>query len=160
MTWPKFCLTLTTDWSLSVLWCFFAEQSNTKQSNLPLCIFFTLTKYTKFLIFRHSFFRIKYITNQRMFFADNVIRTRYGSFYLHMGVAGFGVGSIIYSCLQFGGYFDLSGDCQMAIVAMKPALRILFLVAQTVFIFSYTDVSRNIILALLFSLFIFTRIHF
>ncbi|XP_053600380.1 proton channel OtopLc-like isoform X2 [Plodia interpunctella] len=66
-------------------------------------------------------------------------RTSYGSFYLHMGVAGFGVGSIIYSCLQFGEYFDLSGDCRMAIVAVKPALRILFMVAQTVFIFSYTD---------------------
>lgn len=29
----------------------------------------------------------------------------------------------------------------MAIVAVKPALRIVFMVAQTVFIFSYTDVS-------------------
>lgn len=29
----------------------------------------------------------------------------------------------------------------MAIVALKPALRIVFMVAQTVFIFSYTDVS-------------------
>lgn len=70
-------------------------------------------------------------------------RTRYGSFYLHMGVAGFSVGSIIYSSLQFAGYFDLSGDCQLLIVAVKPALRILFMVAQTVFIFSYTDVSFN-----------------
>ncbi|XP_013185498.2 proton channel OtopLc [Amyelois transitella] len=76
-------------------------------------------------------------------------RTRYGSFYLHIGVAGFGVGSIIYSCLQFGEYFDLSGDCRMAIVAVKPALRILFMVAQTVFIFSYThklDRMRGVIL--------------
>lgn len=62
-----------------------------------------------------------------------------------MGVAGFGVGSIIYSCLQFGGYFDLTGDCQLAIVAIKPAFRIVFMVAQTVFIFSYTDVSYNYI---------------
>lgn len=74
-------------------------------------------------------------------FSDNVKRVRYGSFYLHMGVAGFSVGSIIYSCLQVGEYFDLSGDCQMVIVALKPALRIFFLVAQTIFIFSYTDVS-------------------
>ncbi|CAB3224968.1 unnamed protein product [Arctia plantaginis] len=70
---------------------------------------------------------------------ENSGRTRYGSFYLHIGVAGFGVGSIIHSCLQFGGYFDLSGDCQMTVVAVKPVLRILFLVAQTVFIFSFTD---------------------
>ncbi|XP_031763412.2 proton channel OtopLc-like isoform X2 [Galleria mellonella] len=67
-------------------------------------------------------------------------RTRYGSFYLHMGVAGFSVGSIIYSCLQFGGYFDLTGDCQLIIVAIKPTFRVLFMVAQTVFIFSYTDI--------------------
>ncbi|GBP35831.1 Proton channel OtopLc [Eumeta japonica] len=66
--------------------------------------------------------------------------TRYGSFYLHMGVAGFSVGSIVYSCLQVGGYFDLSGDCQLLIIAVKPALKILFMVVQTVFIFSYNDV--------------------
>ncbi|CAH2063373.1 unnamed protein product, partial [Iphiclides podalirius] len=71
---------------------------------------------------------------------DNIKRTRYGSFYLHMGVAGFSVGSIIYSCLQIAEYFDLSGDCQLMIVALKPTLRIVFLVAQTVFIFSYTDI--------------------
>ncbi|KAI8440144.1 hypothetical protein MSG28_001543 [Choristoneura fumiferana] len=71
----------------------------------------------------------------------NAPRTRYGSLYLHMGVAGFSVGSIIYSFLQFGGYFDLSGDCQLLIVAIKPTMRILFMVAQTVFIFSYTDKS-------------------
>lgn len=75
-----------------------------------------------------------------MIFTGN-IRTRYGSFYLHIGVAGFGVGSIIYSCLQFGVYFDLSGDCQQLVIAIKPIFRILFMVAQTVFIFSYTDVS-------------------
>lgn len=73
-------------------------------------------------------------------------RTRYGSFYLHMGVAGFGVGSIIYSCLQFGEYFDLSGDCQLLIIALKPTFRILFMVAQTIFIFSYTDVRYIIII--------------
>lgn len=70
----------------------------------------------------------------------NAPRTRYGSFYLHMGVAGFSVGSIIYSVLQIGGYFDLSGDCQLLIIVVKPTMRILFMVAQTVFIFSYTDV--------------------
>lgn len=58
-----------------------------------------------------------------------------------MGVAGFSVGSIIYSCLQIAEYFDLSGDCQLMIIPLKPTLRILFMTAQTVFIFSYTDVS-------------------
>ncbi|CAG9090893.1 unnamed protein product [Plutella xylostella] len=80
---------------------------------------------------------------------EQVKRTRYGSFYLHMGVAGFSVGSIIYSCLQVGGYFDLRGDCRLLVVALKPALRILFTVAQTVFIFSYTDIldpMRGIVL--------------
>lgn len=69
-----------------------------------------------------------------------------------MGVAGFSVGSIIYSCLQFAEYFDLSGDCQLAIVAVKPALRIVFMVVQTVFIFSYTDVSyMNVLYILCYS---------
>ncbi|KAJ8726941.1 hypothetical protein PYW08_015338 [Mythimna loreyi] len=98
---------------------------------------FTMYLYIVSMLFLgYTFYHLRIAKREK---DENVKRTRYGSFYLHMGVAGFGVGSIIYSCLQFGGYFDLSGDCQLAIVAMKPALRILYLVVQTVFIFSYTD---------------------
>ncbi|XP_026747053.1 proton channel OtopLc-like isoform X1 [Trichoplusia ni] len=99
---------------------------------------FTMYLYVVSMLFlAYTFYHLRIAKRER---DENVKRTRYGSFYLHLGVAGFGVGSIIYSCLQFGGYFDLSGDCQLAIVALKPALRILYLVAQTVFIFSYTDI--------------------
>ncbi|XP_050677029.1 proton channel OtopLc-like, partial [Leptidea sinapis] len=99
---------------------------------------FTMYLYVISMIFlTYTFYHLRVAKYGK---ADNKRRIRYGSFYLHMGVAGFSVGSIIYSCLQFGEYFDLSGDCQLIIVALKPALRILFMVAQTVFIFSYTDI--------------------
>lgn len=84
---------------------------------------------------------VSFLLHTFSLFTEILIRTRYGSFYLHMGVAGFGLGSIIYSCLQFGVYFDLDGDCKLIVIALKPALRILYMVAQTIFIFSYTDVS-------------------
>ncbi|RVE41840.1 hypothetical protein evm_013505 [Chilo suppressalis] len=100
---------------------------------------FTMYLYVVSMIFlAYTFYHLRIAKMEKK--KENMKRTRYGSFYLHMGVAGFSVGSVIYSCLQIGGYFDLSGDCQMAIVALKPALRILFMVAQTVFIFSYTDI--------------------
>ncbi|KAM3968296.1 proton channel OtopLc [Aphomia sociella] len=99
---------------------------------------FTLYLYIVSMVFlAYTFYHLRMAKKDKN---ENVRRTRYGSFYLHMGVAGFSVGSIIYSCLQFGGYFDLSGDCQLIIVAIKPTLRVLFMVAQTVFIFSYTDI--------------------
>ncbi|XP_047523130.1 proton channel OtopLc-like isoform X1 [Pieris napi] len=99
---------------------------------------FTIYLYaTSMLFLAYTFYHLRIAKRRR---DDNLVRIRYGSFYLHMGVAGFSVGSIIYSCLQFGEYFDLSGDCQLIIVALKPALRILFMVAQTIFIFSYTDI--------------------
>ncbi|XP_050362524.1 proton channel OtopLc-like [Nymphalis io] len=98
---------------------------------------FTMYLYIVSMLFlAYTFYHLRITKNKKN---DNIKRIRYGSFYLHMGVAGFSVGSIIYSCLQFGEYFDLSGDCQLIIVALKPALRILFMVAQTIFIFSYTD---------------------
>ncbi|CAH2268171.1 jg8178 [Pararge aegeria aegeria] len=99
---------------------------------------FTMYLYVVSMLFlAYTFYHLRIAKKTK---DDNFRRTRYGSFYLHMGVAGFSVGSIIYSCLQFGEYFDLSGDCQLIIVALKPALRIFFLIAQTIFIFSYTDV--------------------
>ncbi|CAH1110680.1 unnamed protein product [Psylliodes chrysocephalus] len=36
--------------------------------------------------------------------------TRYGSFYFRMGVVGFGIGSLIFSALQFGQYFEFSNQ--------------------------------------------------
>ncbi|CAH0717241.1 unnamed protein product, partial [Brenthis ino] len=108
---------------------------------------FTMYLYIVGMIFlAYTFYHLRIAKTNK---DNNIKPTRYGSFYLHMGIAGFSVGSIIYSCLQFGEYFDLSGDCQMIIVALKPALRILFMVAQTIFIFSYTnllDPMRGVVL--------------
>ncbi|XP_045492817.1 proton channel OtopLc-like isoform X1 [Colias croceus] len=110
---------------------------NELYTNITSDIFTMYLYITSMFFLAYTFYHLRITKNGR---DDNVKRIRYGSFYLHMGVAGFSVGSIIYSCLQFGEYFDLSGDCQLIIVALKPALRILFMVAQTIFIFSYTDI--------------------
>lgn len=89
---------------------------------------------------------------------------RYGSFYFRMGVTGkielfnelfssfslllqsfvgFGMGSVIYSGLQFGQYFELSSqkDCNNVLKAIKPLLRIIFVLMQMLFMFSYSNVS-------------------
>ncbi|KAJ8922686.1 hypothetical protein NQ315_007718 [Exocentrus adspersus] len=65
----------------------------------------------------------------------------YGSFYFRMGVTGFGIGSVIYSALQFGEYWELSSerDCDNLLKAIKPALRVVFVLMQMLFIFSYKN---------------------
>ncbi|CAH4033500.1 proton channel OtopLc-like [Pieris brassicae] len=110
---------------------------NELNTNISSDVFTIYLYSTSMLFLAYTFYHLRIAKRGR---DDNLKRIRYGSFYLHMGVAGFSVGSIIYSCLQFGEYFDLSGDCQLIIVALKPALRILFMVGQTIFIFSYTDI--------------------
>lgn len=35
---------------------------------------------------------------------------RYGSFYLRVGAIAFGIGSMVYSGLEFGQYFELKGN--------------------------------------------------
>ncbi|CAH1110679.1 unnamed protein product [Psylliodes chrysocephalus] len=74
--------------------------------------------------------------------------TRYGSFYFRMGVVGFGIGSLIFSALQFGQYFEFSNQpgCPTVIRAIKPAARISFILLQMLFIFSFSnflDVQRS-----------------
>ncbi|XP_025831815.1 proton channel OtopLc-like [Agrilus planipennis] len=66
---------------------------------------------------------------------------RYGSFYFRTGVTGFGLGSVIYSGLQLGQYFELSSDngCNDILKAAKPAVRIVFVLMQMLFIFSYSN---------------------
>ncbi|XP_044748487.1 proton channel OtopLc-like isoform X2 [Coccinella septempunctata] len=63
---------------------------------------------------------------------------RYGSFYLRMGVTGFGMGSVIYSGFQFAQYFEYSAenDCRHPVKAMKPCLRIIFVLMQIFFVLS------------------------
>ncbi|XP_045479133.1 proton channel OtopLc-like [Harmonia axyridis] len=63
---------------------------------------------------------------------------RYGSFYLRMGVTGFGMGSVIYSGFQFAQYFEYSteNDCGHPVKAIKPGLRIIFVLMQIFFVLS------------------------
>lgn len=40
----------------------------------------------------------------------NQVKSRFGSFYLRVGAVAFGIGSMVYSGLEFGQYFELKGD--------------------------------------------------
>ncbi|XP_023246821.1 otopetrin-2-like isoform X2 [Copidosoma floridanum] len=61
----------------------------------------------------------------------------YGSFYLRMGAVAFGVGSMIYSGLEFGQYFELERNtkCHNIMMAITPATRMAFIFIQMYFIF-------------------------
>ncbi|XP_053663708.1 proton channel OtopLc-like [Anopheles marshallii] len=68
-----------------------------------------------------------------------------GSFYLRIGAIAFGIGSLVYSALDFGQYFELDGKhpplpgedddgCRNFLVALMPAVRMLLCVVQMQFI--------------------------
>uniref|UniRef100_A0A6E8W6T5 Otopetrin n=1 Tax=Anopheles coluzzii TaxID=1518534 RepID=A0A6E8W6T5_ANOCL len=59
-----------------------------------------------------------------------------GSFYLRIGAIAFGIGSLVYSALDFGQYFELDADdgCRNFLVALLPAARMLLCVVQMQFI--------------------------
>ncbi|KAJ1528070.1 hypothetical protein ONE63_007988 [Megalurothrips usitatus] len=61
----------------------------------------------------------------------------YGSFYLRMGAVAFGIGSMIYSGLEFGQYFELdrTTNCHNVLLALTPATRMAFIFIQMYFIF-------------------------
>ena len=65
---------------------------------------------------------------------------RYGSFYLRVGAIAFGIGSMVYSGLEFGQYFELKKDdrCQNLLIAVNPAARMLLTIVQMQFIFLNT----------------------
>lgn len=65
---------------------------------------------------------------------------KYGSFYLRLGSIGFGIGSMVYSALAFGQYFELKTDakCQNIFIALNPAFRILLIIMQMQLIFLNT----------------------
>uniref|UniRef100_A0A1B0GKF6 Uncharacterized protein n=2 Tax=Lutzomyia longipalpis TaxID=7200 RepID=A0A1B0GKF6_LUTLO len=76
----------------------------------------------------------------------------YGSFYLRMGAVAFGIGSMIYSGLEFGQYFELERDtkCHNVLLALTPATRMAFIFIQMYFIFLNNEqikVYRHKILA-------------
>ncbi|XP_031622847.1 proton channel OtopLc isoform X2 [Contarinia nasturtii] len=64
-------------------------------------------------------------------------RHHYGSFYLRMGAVAFGIGSMIYSGLEFGQYFELERNtkCHNFLLALTPATRMAFIFIQMYFIF-------------------------
>lgn len=65
---------------------------------------------------------------------------RYGSFYLRVGAIAFGIGSMVYSGLEFGQYFELKADddCQNSLILLNPAARMLLTIVQMQFIFLNT----------------------
>ncbi|KAK3800912.1 hypothetical protein RRG08_060259 [Elysia crispata] len=61
-----------------------------------------------------------------------------GSFYLRVGVIGFGIGSMIHSTLMFGYFFEIhqSGEkCSDILQAIKPFTHLIFTFVQMYFVF-------------------------
>lgn len=59
-----------------------------------------------------------------------------GTFYLRLGVLGFGIGSMIHSGLNFGSYVSLSGgNCSEPVQWVKPLIHLMFTFFQLYFIF-------------------------
>ncbi|XP_042217776.1 proton channel OtopLc-like isoform X2 [Homarus americanus] len=77
--------------------------------------------------------------------------TNHGSMYLKMGAVLFGIGSMIYSGLEVGQYFELKpdDDCANILLVISPAARMLFTFIQMYFIFlnSRVAISRHRIIA-------------
>ncbi|XP_025404734.1 proton channel OtopLc-like [Sipha flava] len=77
----------------------------------------------------------------------------YGSFYLRMGAVAFGIGSMIYSGLEFGQYFELepATKCHNVLLVLTPATRMAFIFIQMYFIFLNDEqqmrVTRHRVLA-------------
>ncbi|XP_059060061.1 proton channel OtopLc-like [Achroia grisella] len=61
--------------------------------------------------------------------------SRYGSFYLRLGAIAFGIGSMVYSGLEFGEYFEMTDRCRSVLAVITPGLRMALTLAQMQFIF-------------------------
>ncbi|KAG6453761.1 proton channel OtopLc [Manduca sexta] len=61
--------------------------------------------------------------------------SRYGSFYLRLGAIAFGIGSMVYSGLELGEYFEMTDRCRSVMSVITPALRMTLTLAQMQFIF-------------------------
>ncbi|ERL89314.1 hypothetical protein D910_06686 [Dendroctonus ponderosae] len=72
-------------------------------------------------------------------------QNHYGSFYLRMGAVAFGIGSMIYSGLEFGQYFELERNtkCHNVLLALTPATRMAFIFIQMYFIFLNSEVREQ-----------------
>ncbi|XP_077292656.1 proton channel OtopLc-like isoform X2 [Arctopsyche grandis] len=83
---------------------------------------------------------------------EEVKIVRYGSFYLRLGAVAFGIGSMVYSGLEFGQYFELKGDsrCSNVLLALTPAARMILTLVQMQFIFVNSkemELNRHILVA-------------
>lgn len=60
----------------------------------------------------------------------------------------FGIGSMIYSGLEFGQYFELEPHtkCHNILLALTPATRMVFIFIQMYFIFLNNEVRRDLFL--------------
>ncbi|KAB7496674.1 Otopetrin-2 [Armadillidium nasatum] len=69
--------------------------------------------------------------------------SNHGSMYLKMGAVLFGIGSMIYSGLEFGQYFELrsGADCGNILMAISPIARMIFTFLQMYFIFLNSRVA-------------------
>ncbi|XP_039434905.1 proton channel OtopLc isoform X2 [Culex pipiens pallens] len=76
----------------------------------------------------------------------------FGSFYLRVGAIAFGIGTMVYSGLELGQYFELhaSPGCHSIFVALTPAARMILSIVQMQFIFLNTselDMARHKVFA-------------
>ena len=80
-----------------------------------------------------------------LIFIENKTKTK-PKFFLFFFKA-FGIGSMIYSGLEFGQYFELNPDtkCHNVLLALTPATRMAFIFIQMYFIFLNNEVSRRLL---------------
>ncbi|XP_055711355.1 proton channel OtopLc isoform X2 [Phlebotomus papatasi] len=76
----------------------------------------------------------------------------FGSFYLRVGAIAFAIGTMVYSGLEFGQYFELNGNpgCSNIYMALTPIARMLLCIIQMKFIFLNTtelDMARHKVIA-------------
>ncbi|KAH8333870.1 hypothetical protein KR059_004194 [Drosophila kikkawai] len=74
--------------------------------------------------------------------------THFGSFYLRVGAIAFAIGTMVYSGLEFGQFFELNGHpgCRDVFVAITPICRMILCIVQVQFIFlntTYMDMARH-----------------
>ncbi|OQV18239.1 hypothetical protein BV898_07635 [Hypsibius exemplaris] len=76
---------------------------------------------------------------------NNTGTSKSGSFYLRMGALVFGLGAMIYSCLEFGQYFEIpeSSACKDILSAVVPACRFMFIFIQLYFVFLNSKIRTD-----------------
>lgn len=78
--------------------------------------------------------------------------SHFGSFYLRVGAIAFAIGTMVYSGLEFGLYFEMKGQpmCSSYFSALTPIARMVLCIIQMQFIFLNTtelDLARHKVVA-------------